>query len=93
MIHGTSWDNRIHMAVAQYCVGVRIAVLVVINTVTRVMHLMRLKALGFGRPDLPMPAQARSCLTSEFAEENGLLEELPRRDPAIWRRAPHEGSA
>ena len=66
---------------------------VVVGTVTRVKRLLRLKALGFGRPDLPMPAQARSCLTSEIAEEIGPLEQLPRRDLAIWRRAPHEGSA
>ena len=66
---------------------------VVVGTVTRVKRLLRLKTLGFGHPDLPMSEEVRSCLTSEFAEEIGLLEELPRRDPTIWRRAPHEGSA
>ena len=65
----------------------------VMGTVIRLKRLLRLKTLRFGRPDLPMLAEARGCLTSKVTEEIGLLEQRLRRSLAVWRWTPQEGSA
>lgn len=60
---------------------------IVFNSVIAFKKSLNLKTLGFGRPDLPMPAPVRSRLVREFSDEISLLEEILGRDLAIWRQA------
>lgn len=48
-------------------------------------RMFRLKTLGFGRPDLPMPTSVRGFLLEEFDSEIRLVEELLGRNLSSWR--------
>jgi hypothetical protein len=63
-----------------------------LESVAYLKKALGLKTLGFGRPDLPMPAQIRYFLSEQFEEEIEMLEGVLERDLSHWRRLPAIGS-